>query len=345
MNLRITGYATLSAAGDRRGALADRLASTGAGRHPGAPADALVSEPLPPGPAQAFLDFDVRQRLGRGGTSFYDRVTELAVLTCGAALADAVLDRDDDDRSRTELVLATTLGSFKSTSDYTRETLTADKPYLVNPVLFPNTVMNCAAGQSAIRHRLKGVNATITGGAVAFLNALRYAGNAIHRGFADTMLVGAVEEFSVHRAWATALNPAAGGAGAGDGAAVFVLTAAQPAGGRSVRAVATGYGPAGTGTEALAGCVRRVLRVAGATGADVALLATTELDGDSEYESAAAALGGRPHRLTVTRALGDCGAATPALALAAALETRPGGLVLLAARNADGGVGAALVQG
>ena len=344
MSLRIDGHATLSSAGDQHGALAGRVTATAAGRHPGAPAGSLTPEPLPPGEAHAFLGFDIRQRLGRRGTSFYDRVTGLAVVACGDALTDAGLVVDDTNRHRIGVALATTLGSFKSTSDYTRDTLTQDKPYLVNPVLFPNTVMNCAAGQAAIRHRLKGVNATVTGGPLAFFSALRYAANAIRRGYADTMLVGAAEEFSAHRAWATALDPAADGTGAGDGAAVFVLTGGE--GDLAVRAVATGYGPGGAADAALAGCVRRVLSAAGASAAEVTLLATTELGHAAGAESGPVAevLGRRPEELTVTRALGDCGAATPALALATVLELRPGGLTLLTARDADGGVGAALVR-
>ena len=351
MSLRIDGHATLSSAGDQHGALAGRVTATAAGRHPGAPAGELGPEPLPPGDAHAFLGFDIRQRLGRRGTSFYDRVTGLAVVACGDALTDAGLVVDDTNRHRIGVALATTLGSFKSTSDYTRDTLTQDKPYLVNPVLFPNTVMNCAAGQAAIRHRLKGVNATVTGGPLAFFSALRYAANAIRRGYADTMLVGAAEEFSAHRAWATALDPAADGIGAGDGAAVFVLSGGDNDGGDSdggpaVRAVATGYGPGGAAAAALAGCVRRVLSAAGTSAAEVTMLATTELGHGAGAESGPVAevLGRRPEELTITRAFGDCGAATPALALATVLELRPGGLTLLTARDADGGVGAALVR-
>ncbi|MFG3690401.1 beta-ketoacyl synthase N-terminal-like domain-containing protein [Micromonospora sp. NPDC047740] len=353
--LTINGLAALSAAGDRPEALARRVAALAGERHPGVPVGGIVTEPLPRAEGHALTDFDVRARLGRRGTSFYDRATALAVVACGDALADSGLTVDDTNRARVGVVLGTTVGSLKSTSDYTRETLVQDKPYLVNPMLFPNTVMNCAAGQAAIRHGLKGINATVTGGPLAFFNALRYAGNAIRRGYVDTMLVGAVEEFSAHRAWASALSPAGGEVAAGEGAAVFVIGSdAGSAGRAAVCAVATGYGPDGTAEQALTDCVARALHVAGAAPTDVTLLVTSETTSSGRRPQHAAALraldGHRPADLVVSRAAGDCGAATPALALAVALrlpghgDRPPSGLVLLTAQGTDGGVGAALVR-
>ncbi|MFF5176404.1 beta-ketoacyl synthase N-terminal-like domain-containing protein [Micromonospora sp. NPDC000316] len=353
--LTINGFAALSAAGDRPEALARRVATLAGEIHPGEPVGGLVTEPLPRADGHTVRDFDVRARLGRRGTSFYDRATALAVVACGEALSDSGLTVDDTNRARIGMVLGTTVGSLKSTSDYSRETLVQEKPYLVNPMLFPNTVMNCAAGQAAIRHGLKGINATVTGGSLAFFHALRYAGNAIRRGYVDTMLVGAVEEFSAHRAWASALGPAGGEVLPGEGVAVFVIGGdTDPAGRPAVCAVTTGYGPDGTAEQALTDCVARALHVAGVTPADVTLLATSETATSGrrpQRDAALRALGGRrPAELVVSRAAGDCGAATPALALVAALGLtddgdRPSsGLTLLTAHGTDGGVGAALVR-
>jgi 3-oxoacyl-[acyl-carrier-protein] synthase II len=295
----------------------------------------------------------VRAHLGRRGTSSYDRATGLAVVCCQDALTRADLSLDGANRGRVGVALGTSLGSFKSTSDYTRETLVQDKPYLVNPMLFPNTVMNCAAGQVAIRLGLRGVNATIAGGSLAFLNALRYAANIIDRGYADVMLTGAVEEYTPHRAWAAHLGGAA--VPAGEAAGVFVLAgmqpphwAASPASAR-ILAVATGYGPGGpdSASRALTGCVDRVVRRAGAASARVAAVYTGETqDGDRcEYGPAARALGHEPRRVLAKRLLGECDAASGAVALAIALARGGHGeLVLLTGRGADGAVGAAIVQ-
>lgn len=358
--LVITGWGALTSAGIGAGALARRLASAAATAHPGTDVSDIYDEPLPAPSGHALTDFDVRALLGRKGTSTYDRATALAVVSCREALEHAGTAIDDTTRTRVGVVLGTTLGSFKSTSDYSRETLVQERPYLVNPLLFPNTVMNCAAGQVAIRYGLRGVNATIAGGALAFLNAVRYAGNVIDRGYADVMLTGAAEEFTPHRAWATHLASGRSGASdtegwrAGEAAGVFVLTRPEAPGwagsrvaGR-IRAVATGYGPDGdAGGDALAGCIDRAVRRAGVDPAAVRVAYTSETDEQDrrEYGPTVRVLGHEPKRVPVKRYFGECDAASGAVGLAMALTVGEPGTGLLTARGADGAVGAAIVEG
>lgn len=351
----ISGFAAITSAGMRPGALAERVGAglvPAAQAHPGVPVEGLHEQAMPAPNGHALTDFDVRAHLGRKGTSFYDRATALAVTAYGMALREAGIEVDDESRSRIGVVLGTTLGSFKSTSDFSMETLVQPKPYLVNPVLFPNTVMNCAAGQAAIRYGLRGVNATITGGPMAFLNALRYACNAINQDYADTMLVGAVEEFTPHRAWMAALSPPASVL-AGEAVAVFSLSAVRRAPVAEILAVATGFASGGESGAALAGCVRRALRQADVDGKEISLHATGEHAATDETESGPVreVLGHEPRRLSVARYFGDCGAATGAVALATVLELHEadagndGRLTLLTARTADGAAGAAIVRG
>ncbi|MEK8171048.1 beta-ketoacyl synthase N-terminal-like domain-containing protein [Streptomyces sp. M19] len=82
-----------------------------------------------------------------------------------------------------------------------RDSLVGDRPFYVDPARFPNTVLNSAAGRSAIWHRLKGPNATVAGGHATGLLALRYAMRLQRAGRATTVVCGAVEEFSSARAW------------------------------------------------------------------------------------------------------------------------------------------------
>ncbi len=155
---------------------------------------------LPFDRACTIPEFDTPRFLGPRGTRTMDRTTGLAVAAVGMALEHSGIDVEAQ-QARAGVVLGTSTGSIKSISDFTRETLVQERPYLVNPALFPNTVMNCAAGQSAIWHRLKGVNATISGGRLSALLALRYAGLAIRRGYADVLFTGALEEFCEQSAW------------------------------------------------------------------------------------------------------------------------------------------------
>jgi 3-oxoacyl-[acyl-carrier-protein] synthase II len=360
MSVAVTGWSVLSAAGVGAPALAGHLEAAGhletAGLT-GRPVTGMYPDPLPAPDGHALVDFDVRAHLGRRGTSFYDRAIALAVVGCQEALRDADLHVDDDNRTRVGVVLGTTVGSFKSTSDFSRETLVQEKPYLVNPVLFPNTVMNGAAGQAAIRFGLQGVNATVAGGSLAFLNAVRYATNAIGRGYVDVMLTGAVEEYTPHRAWA--VHHAGRAVPAGEAAAVFVLSDPRASADRQPEAeilgVATGYGPGGqaAAAAALEGVVRRLVRRCGVDPAAVSTVLTGEADPADrrEYQPVVQALGHRPRRILVNRLLGECDAAGGAVALAALLTmyrqgTLDGGaLSLLTSRSADGGVAAAIVRG
>jgi 3-oxoacyl-[acyl-carrier-protein] synthase II len=235
---------------------------------------------------------------------------------------------------------------------------------MVNPALFPNTVMNCAAGQSAIWFGLNGVNATVAGGPLAFLSVLRYCLNAFRGRQADHLLAGAVEEFTPHNAWMSHAAAPAAGVPAGEGGAVFLL-APQGSGpgerGRDgeVLSVALGFSPDRRRVEALAGCLRRALSQARVDPGEVAVV-VADPGGDALAERAhrhavadvlgraAAAAVERPR---VTDLVGDCQSATGALALALILAAhrvdaaRDGQVSVLTAYTREGGVGAAVVRG
>ncbi len=316
---------------------------------------------LPVAKACALVGFHAKEFLGRKGTAFLDRSTALGLVGCHLALADTDLVIDDANRDRVGIVLGTTAGSLKATSDYSRETLVQKKPYQVNPVLFPNTVMNAAAGQSAIWHKLKGVNATVAGGQLAGLNALRYARNLVRRDYVDGALVGAVEEFSPHTAWGTHnLHQQLGvQVPVGEGSAVFVVENPDvaKAAGRTpdaeVLAVEIGYF-ADDAAAGLALCVMRALERAGVDAADVWAVATGEAGAEplDEVEShgVASVLGG-VRRVRVKELTGECHAASGALQVAALLayhrgdRSLDGRVGVVTSVSADGAVGAAVIRG
>jgi 3-oxoacyl-[acyl-carrier-protein] synthase II len=351
--LVITGWGALSAAGIGTEALARALA---AGARPAPDVSGLYPEPMPLPDGFALVDFDVRQLLGRKGTSFLDRASALAMVACGQAIGHSRLVVDEQTRYRIGIALGTTLGSFRSSSDYCRETLVADRPYLVNPVLFPNTVMNCAAGQSAIRYGLHGVNGTVAAGRLGFLGALRYGANALRRGHAEAMLVGAVEEFTPHAAW---LHHRLGRPGLpGEAAVVFVVEPADAAAlaGRPplarVLGVSAGYHPdrdGGALADTVTAVARRALEQADRKPGEVTYLTAAEDDdaaGCAMEGAVAAALEPKTTRRSGVRlALGDCGAAAGALQLGAALLTSgDAGPTLLTGWSPDGSVGSIVVE-
>jgi 3-oxoacyl-[acyl-carrier-protein] synthase II len=357
--LAVTGWSVISPAGVGADALASGLGGAPAGQSPAG----LYDDPLPSPTPHALAGFDVRHYLGRKGTSFFDRCTGLALIACGQALNNSGVTIDDANRHRVGIALGTTTGSMRSTMDYSRETLIEDRPYLVNPLLFPNTVMNCAAGQAAIWHRLTGVNTTIAGGQLAFLGVLRYSATALRGGYADIILAGTVEELSPHSAWATRLGSDEPDVAAGEGAAAFVVERADDArrAGRrldaEVLAVAMGFSPGGAeggGTSAaLTGCVRRALAMAGIVPEALSAVATGDVrDGGAEAEAVEAAIGAfRGEWVVIKTVLGECHAASGGLQVAALLglhrddPTRDGQCSLVTSRSRDGGVGAAVLRG
>lgn len=365
--LAITGWGVLSPIGIGVPEFAAALAE---GRSGSADVSEMFDDEIPRPDGFAMTGFRARDFLGRKGTSFLDRSTALAMIACGQALADTDLTVDEGNADRVGIALGTTAGSVRSTSDYSRATFVEEKPYLVNPLLFPNAVMNSAAGQSAIRYHLKGVNATIAGAQAAPLSALRYARNLIGLDRAEALLVGATEEYGPQVAWATefAMRAHGGTLAAGEGAAVFVVEDAARVrrAGRTpdaeVLAVevvthlpADESAPEEDFSASLAGCLRRVLETAGVSADEVFAVASAEngmpvLDG---YEDRAIreVLGEGPRRLRIKELTGEAGSASTALQIAALLALHrsdpelDGRVGVVTTRTPDGMLGAAVLRG
>ena len=316
-------------------------------------------------------DFHIREILGRKNTRSMDRVTGLAVTAIRRLLSgerEGTGGGDEAERlpgvgEHTGLALGTSTGSAQSIMDFTRDSLVGAKPFFVDPARFPNTVMNCAAGQSAIWHGLKGPNTTIAGGRAAGLLTLRYALRLQRAGRARTVLCGAVEEFTSARAWLEWHTRADDDASAvlGEGAAVWLLETADEArehgrgGLADVEGVEFGFAtdPAAARTV-LADALTRLLDRTGIAPGDVRALADSQApgaEGEAERGALADVLGGhRPLRVATADAIGDTCAASAAFQIAAVLalaergELAPGSPALVTTVDRDGVVGAALLR-
>ncbi|WP_020662515.1 beta-ketoacyl synthase N-terminal-like domain-containing protein [Amycolatopsis benzoatilytica] len=267
----IVGCGVLSAAGRGLAALAERFAAEPE------PAPDVAAEPgLPPLPVREVAGFDPAALLGKKGLSRMTATDQLAL----AAVADALEDAGDGlPSAETGIVLGTALGSASGVLDFLRDTFEQASPYLVNPSHFPGTLMNSAAGKSAIRQGLTGLNATVSGGALAGLNALRYARTMLVAGRAQRLFTGAVEELTPAVAWAWHEgNALATGTALAEGGAVFALDApgVTRAGGRvlgRISAVTAGFSDPAAGlggvSERLAAAVRDALAEAGLAPGDI----------------------------------------------------------------------------
>ncbi|MEN3359365.1 MAG: hypothetical protein V7637_3347 [Mycobacteriales bacterium] len=368
--LAVTGHGVVSPAGLGLDRLAELLRTGQPGcSRPSAddPAE------FPARPLRLVPEFRLADHLGRKGIRHLDRLTGFGLVACKLALAglsemDSAGPGGPPDREAdTGVVLGTSTGSIRSVSTLARDTITADRPYQVNPSQFPNTVMNSCAGHVAIWNSLRGVNATMAGGHVSSLHAVRYARTAIRLGRASRLLVGGVEELSPQFAWAWhrtgTLLPAAP---LGEGCALFLVedAAAAAAAGRPRLAELLGCEVSFIGAPsdrrhdpgaALAGCVERALRRSGLDPADVGTVvpgAGSQLAlAHAERRGLAAALGRSPELLRTGDALGDSYSASGALQLAALLaHWRNGGgpagagIGLVTSVGGDGNVGCLVVR-
>ncbi|MCA6094677.1 3-oxoacyl-ACP synthase [Streptomyces sp. SCA3-4] len=355
----ITAWSAVSPFGIGRAAFADGLKER---RRAAAPLDreqwqaAGDTACLVPG-------FDIRAVLGKKGTRSMDRVTGLAVTAVSRLLDDAPRNREVATGKDAALVLGTTTGSVQSQMDFTRDSFTGEKPYFVDPARFPNAVMNCAAGQSAIWHQLKGPNTTIAGGHAAGLYALNYARRLLHFGRARTVLCGAVEEFSHARSWLDehTRDPLGDGPAtpAGEGCGLLLIEQGgtgdpdQPVL-AEVLAVSMGTALGGGIHTALAAGLTRALHRAQVRPEEIWAVSTSEAPGRAgEQERAAveeATVGATPLHLTQTSLIGDTGAAAAAFQVAGVLahaEGNPeaaGKVALVTSVDRDGAVGCALLR-
>jgi 3-oxoacyl-[acyl-carrier-protein] synthase II len=315
--------------------------------HAGAPVDRACVVP----------GFSAVELLGKKGTRSMDRATALAVVAVGRLLESAEVE----DADAAALVLGTSSGSVRSIMSFTRDSLTQQRPYFVDPARFPNTVMNCAAGQCAIWYTLRGPNATIAGGRTSGLLALNYALRLQRSGHARTVLCGAVEEFSAERAWLEwhARPDGDGEPLLGEGCAVMLVEPGAPdgAGPGSVEVLALEFGVAEPGGEVfavLSRCIRRALVRAGVDERDVSAVAPSLTSGRAaagEQAAILATLGEEPR--TVVRSLevlGDTHAASASFQIASVLaagERDPeavGPIALVTSADRHGTVGCALLR-
>jgi 3-oxoacyl-[acyl-carrier-protein] synthase II len=319
-----------------------------------------------PGPFErggVLADFSPVGFLGKRGTRSMDRLTAIAVSTLGLLVEQCGPDLTVD-AERVGLVLGTGSGSVQSIMDFTRDSLAGEKPYHVDPALFPNTVMNKAAGQSAIWHGIKGPNTTITGDWATGLLALSYAIRLVRGGHCDRVLCGAVEEHSTQRAWLEWHSGANAGTAPAlaEGGAFFLL---EPLGdalraGRTpaARVLATrfrGFTDPADARSALSACVSSALEQAGVRGQDVRVVAPSAAEGQVGTDEEAAVndvLGGASPRWVRCRPLiGDASSVSVGFQMAAALSVAgegpfgDGDLALITTIDRDGMVGCALLGG
>ena len=148
------------------------------------------------GHAAEISDFDPQPWLLTGFRPM-DRTARLLSVAVHLALADSGIpvSTGAEGDPALGLVCGTMLGGINSIVSFDWDGITEGPDY-VSPMGFSNTVINSAAGQAAIRFKLRGVNSTICAGLCSGLYALGYAEQFVKFGRARALLAGGVEALS-----------------------------------------------------------------------------------------------------------------------------------------------------
>jgi len=141
-----------------------------------------------------IADFQPQQWLNKG-IRVMDRSARLLAVAAQMALTDSGLSQETADTPDPGLglICGTVFGSVHSITSFDWSGL-EEGPSYVSPMEFPNTVINAPAGQSAIKHRLRGANSTVCAGLASGLHAIAYAADFLRCGRARALLAGGVEE-------------------------------------------------------------------------------------------------------------------------------------------------------
>lgn len=304
-------------------------------------------------------EFTPQTWLGNKGIRVLDRAARLVCVSSQMALAAtglAVPEGVEGDPAK-GLVLGTMFGSVRSITAFDYSGLIDGAQY-VNPMEFPNTVINSPAGQAAIKFKLRGVNSTISAGVISGLYAIHYAAEFLRLRRAKALLAGGCEELCEEsyltfkkNGWVSErgkpepFGKDRDGLVVGEGSALFMLETEDSAEARGVEPMVevAGFGNAHDAhavaefrvrAEGAIEAIEQALEQAGVTAEDVGAIvasATGSRAGDAmEAHALRHVFGGRLKEIPVTApkaALGEAmGASGALLAAVGALAAMRGSL-------------------
>lgn len=185
----VTGVGVISSLGDTSSAIHTALCegrtSLRSVGHPDLPTDGYMGGPI--------TDFNPQTYLGDKNFRPLDRASQLTVSAVQLALEASGWSPESRQDFLVGLVLGTMFCSVRTIAEFDRRAITLGPSY-AKPLDFANTVINAASGQTAIWHKLRGINSTISTGLSSGLQAIGYACDLVRTGRADQVLAGGVEE-------------------------------------------------------------------------------------------------------------------------------------------------------
>lgn len=186
----VTGAGVLSPVADSSAGLHAALSE---GRSGLKTVELFVADGVGPRQAGEVRPFEPKEYLGERNLRPVDRTSRLLLVAATRALEASGWSAEARAGREVGLVVGTTFCSVKTIAEFDRRGLQLG-PSHASPMDFANSVINAAAGQTAIWHGLSGVNSTISQGEASGLGAIAYAADLIRLGRADAILAGGVEE-------------------------------------------------------------------------------------------------------------------------------------------------------
>lgn len=150
--------------------------------------------------AGEISDFDAKVFLGKKGIRHIDRTSLLVSSAAKLVMADAGITHDVYGEEELGIVIGSTYGSIDSISSFDLEGL-REGPNFVNPMDFPNTVLNAPASRASIFCKATGLNSTISTGVASGLDAIIYASDFLTLGRGKAVLAGGVHGLTPDIFW------------------------------------------------------------------------------------------------------------------------------------------------
>src|SRR3990167_501980 len=141
--------------------------------------------------AGEITDFDAKVYLGPKGIRHIDRTSLLVSSGTVLAFRDADVESNTYSEDELGIVVGSTYGSIDSISSFDFQSL-REGPNYVNPMDFPNTVLNAPASRASIFCKAKGLNTTISNGVTSSIDAIIYASDFLRMGRVRAVVAGGV---------------------------------------------------------------------------------------------------------------------------------------------------------
>lgn len=137
-------------------------------------------------------DFDFEEYFGKKQLKRMDRFVQLAMIATDEAVKDSGIDFSAYDPDRAGVYYASGIGGLEMISEQNEKALSRGYNRL-SPYFIPSTIINIAAGNIAIAHKIKGPALSSVTACASATNSIGEAFRAIRDGYMDVIVAGGAE--------------------------------------------------------------------------------------------------------------------------------------------------------